>query len=43
MACPEEIAFMQGWIDESQVRNLAEPLRKSGYGEYLLTLLSRSH
>ena len=43
VACPEEIAFMQGWIDESQVRNLAEPLRKSGYGEYLLTLLSRSH
>jgi glucose-1-phosphate thymidylyltransferase len=43
VACPEEIAFMQGWIDEEQVRNLAEPLRKSGYGEYLLALLSRSH
>ena len=41
VACPEEIAFMQGWIDEDQVRKLAEPLRKSGYGEYLLTLLSR--
>ena len=43
VACPEEIAFMQGWIDEQQVRNLAEPLRKSGYGEYLLALLSRGH
>jgi glucose-1-phosphate thymidylyltransferase len=43
VACPEEIAFMQGWIDETQVRRLAEPLRKSGYGEYLLNLLSRGH
>ena len=43
IACPEEIAFMQGWIDEAQVRSLAEPLRKSGYGEYLLALLSRGH
>jgi glucose-1-phosphate thymidylyltransferase len=43
VACPEEIAFMQGWIDEARVRELAEPLRKSGYGEYLLDLLSRSH
>jgi glucose-1-phosphate thymidylyltransferase len=43
VACPEEIAFMQGWIDEEQVRRLAVPLRKSGYGEYLLDLLSRSH
>jgi glucose-1-phosphate thymidylyltransferase len=43
VACPEEIAFMQGWIDEDQVRRLAEPLRKSGYGEYLLGLLSRGH
>ena len=41
VACPEEIAFMQGWIDEDQIRRLAEPLRKSGYGEYLLSLLSR--
>ena len=32
---------MQGWIGEEQVRKLAEPLRKSGYGEYLLSLLSR--
>lgn len=41
VACPEEIAFMQGWIDEQQVKKLAEPLLKSGYGEYLLSLLSR--
>ena len=41
VACPEEIAFMQGWVGEEQVRKLAEPLRKSGYGEYLLGLLSR--
>jgi glucose-1-phosphate thymidylyltransferase len=41
IACPEEIAFLQGWIDAAQIRRLAEPLRKSGYGEYLLHLLSR--
>jgi len=41
IACPEEIAFMQGWIDEQQIRRLAEPLKKSGYGEYLIALLSR--
>lgn len=39
VACPEEIAFKQGWIDEQQVMRLAEPLRKSGYGEYLLQML----
>jgi glucose-1-phosphate thymidylyltransferase len=43
VACPEEIAFMQGWIDEERVRALAKPLIKSGYGEYLLDLLSRGH
>ncbi len=43
VACPEEIAFMKGWIDEAQIRHLAEPLRKSGYGEYLLQLLTRGH
>ncbi len=41
VACPEEIAFMQGWIDENALRALAEPLRKSGYGEYLLDILVR--
>jgi glucose-1-phosphate thymidylyltransferase len=42
IACPEEIAFLQGWIGEEQIRRLAEPLKKSGYGEYLISLLSRS-
>ena len=41
VACPEEISFMLGWIDDAQIRRLAEPLRKSGYGEYLLSLLTR--
>lgn len=41
VACPEEISFMKGWIDEDQIKRLAEPLRKSGYGEYLLQLLTR--
>ncbi len=41
VACPEEIAYLQGWIDEAQVERLAQPLRKSGYGDYLLSLLSR--
>ena len=41
VACPEEIAFNKGWIDEAQVMRLAEPLRKSGYGEYLLQMVSR--
>jgi glucose-1-phosphate thymidylyltransferase len=41
VACPEEIAFLQGWIDRKRVLELAEPLRNSGYGEYLLQLLER--
>ncbi|NNE05122.1 MAG: glucose-1-phosphate thymidylyltransferase RfbA [Xanthomonadales bacterium] len=40
VACPEEIAFHQGWIDEAQVLRLAEPLKSSGYGEYLVDLVS---
>jgi len=39
VACPEEIAFRSGWIDAGQLAVLAEPLRKSGYGQYLLNLL----
>lgn len=38
--CPEEVAYRMGYINEQQLRELAEPLRKSGYGEYLLGLLS---
>jgi len=41
VACPEEIAFFHGWIDQEQVLELAEPLRNSGYGEYLVQLLER--
>jgi len=39
IACPEEIAFHAGWIDEADVRRQAEELEKSGYGEYLFRLL----
>ncbi len=38
IGCPEEIAWRQGWIDSTQLSKLAEPLRKSGYGEYLLRI-----
>lgn len=41
IACPEEIAFANGWIGREQILELAEPLRNSGYGEYLLQLLER--
>ena len=41
VACPEEIAFFQGWIDQEQVLELAQPLRNSGYGDYLVQLLER--
>ena len=41
VACPEEIAFLQGWIDDQRVLELAGPLRNSGYGEYLIQLLER--
>lgn len=40
IACPEEIAWRQGWIDAAQLEALARPLAKSGYGEYLLRVLS---
>ena len=41
IACPEEIAYLLRWIDAEQVMRLAEPLKKSGYGEYLLSIVSR--
>jgi len=40
IACPEEIAWRMGWIDEAQLRVLAAPLIKSGYGQYLLEILA---
>ncbi len=40
VSCPEEIAWRQGWIDAAHMRALAEPMRKNGYGQYLLRLLA---
>jgi glucose-1-phosphate thymidylyltransferase len=40
IACPEEIAYRQGYISAGQVANLAEPMRKNGYGQYLLDMLN---
>jgi glucose-1-phosphate thymidylyltransferase len=42
VACLEEIAFRQGFIDRQQVIDLAKPLEKSGYGRYLMELLESS-
>ena len=39
VACPEEIAFHQKWIDAAALHKLAQPLAKNGYGQYLLNLL----
>lgn len=39
VACPEEIAYRQGWIDAAKVEELAKPLLKNGYGEYLMRIL----
>lgn len=42
ICCPEEIAWRKGFIDDAQLEAIAAPLRKSGYGEYLLDLLHRN-
>jgi glucose-1-phosphate thymidylyltransferase len=42
IACIEEIALSMGYIDKAQVERLAAPLRKSGYGEYLLSILNEA-
>ena len=39
ISCIEEIAYKMGYIDAARLREVAEPLRKSGYGEYLLKIL----
>ncbi|WP_338880485.1 glucose-1-phosphate thymidylyltransferase RfbA [Achromobacter veterisilvae] len=39
VACPEEIAFRQGWITADALERLAQPLSKSGYGKYLMRVL----
>jgi len=41
VACPEEIAFNKGWLSKEQVLALAEPLKKTGYGQYLIELIQR--
>jgi glucose-1-phosphate thymidylyltransferase len=39
VACPEEVAYIKGWIGAEQVLSLAEPLKKTGYGQYLIDLI----
>jgi len=41
VSCPEEIAFATGWIDAARLNDLARPLAKTGYGQYLLQLAKR--
>ena len=40
VACPEEIAYFQQWIDKGDIQKLAEPLKKNEYGQYLLRLIA---
>jgi glucose-1-phosphate thymidylyltransferase len=40
IACPEEIAYRFGWISADDVARIAEPLKKNGYGQYLMRMLS---
>ena len=41
VCCPEEVAWNNGWIDEDRLEELATPLMKNGYGQYLLSLRTR--
>lgn len=41
IACPEEIAWRRGWINDEQIEKLAKPLAKNGYGQYLFALLNK--
>ena len=40
IACPEEIAYRQGWISADKIKELAHPMAKNGYGQYLLKMLT---
>ena len=40
IACPEEIAFRQGWVTAEKIRELAKPMLKNSYGQYLLKMLT---
>ena len=42
IACIEEIAFYNGWIGKEELLKLAEPLKKTGYGQYLIDLVEES-
>jgi glucose-1-phosphate thymidylyltransferase len=39
VACPEEVAFHKGWLGREELRRLAEPLKKTAYGQYLADLV----
>ena len=41
IACLEEIAYMNGWISEERLREIAQPMAKNQYGKYLLELIER--
>ena len=43
IACPEEIAYRQGFINAEQLDALARPIAKSGYGQYLLAILKEPY
>jgi glucose-1-phosphate thymidylyltransferase len=43
VCCPEEIAHLNGWIDDEQLLRLAEPLARTGYGQYLQSLVREGH
>jgi glucose-1-phosphate thymidylyltransferase len=40
VSCPEEIAFRKQWIDGQALKQLATPMQKTGYGQYLLNLVN---
>ena len=42
VGCPEEVAWRQGWITGDELNQLAQPLKKSGYGSYLLNMLEEN-
>ena len=42
VGCPEEVAWRQGWINDEQLEELAKPMLKSGYGDYLLQMMQES-